>query len=74
MTTALAATASVGEPEQAPKMTMTEKGLTARKVQAEYMSALRRIPKSERTKFKAVAKARGVAAAVIELKKRVAKK
>jgi hypothetical protein len=56
------------------KFTMTPKALAARKIQAQYMSALRRVPASEIAKFKAIAKAKGVAAALAELEKRIGKR
>jgi hypothetical protein len=53
--------------------TITTKVVAARKWQGQYMGHLRQVPDAEKAKFKAIAKEKGVAVAVVELKKRLGK-
>jgi hypothetical protein len=54
--------------------TMTPKALAARKIQGQYLGHLRQVPAKEKDGFKAIARDKGVAAAVAALKKRLGKK
>jgi len=55
------------------RFTMTAKALAARKVQGQYLGHLRQVPADEKPRFKAIARDKGVAVAVSELKKRLGK-
>jgi len=55
------------------KFTTTPKVVSARKVQGQYMGYLRQLPPKEKEQVKAIARDKGVPAAVAELKKRLGK-
>ena len=64
----------VGTRRDGRKFTITPKVIAARKWQGQYMGHLRQFPEREKAALRAIAKTKGIPAAVAEMKKRLGKK
>jgi hypothetical protein len=65
---------TVGTRRDGRRFTTTAKVIAARKWQGQYMGHLRQFPEKEKAELRALAKAKGIPAAVGEMKKRLGKK